>query len=207
MLSRLFSNNKKSCRDKKIIVIIGFNKTGTTSIHRLFQQAGLKSAHWDEGKLAKTMMLNVLEGRPVFEGYDRDFDVFSDMVYRTDSFWFEGNSLFRQIAMDYPNARFIYNTRDIDDWVKSRANHSEQVDGQTVLALFEKILGTTDIELINKHWRDVRLRFESDIKAFFNGKENFLEIQINEPDFATKLGAFVDMDVPENAWKQYNKTE
>jgi hypothetical protein len=50
------------------IFIIGFNKSGTTSIHELFSKNGCASIHWDEGRLAKKSLLNALEGRRFFMG-------------------------------------------------------------------------------------------------------------------------------------------
>jgi hypothetical protein len=114
------------------IFIIGFNKSGTTSIHELFSKNGFASIHWDEGRLAKKSLLNALEGRRLFYGYDHQYQVFSDLVYRNDRFYFEGNSLFREMDKDYPNAFFIYNKRNIADWLKSRIHHPGKIYGNSI---------------------------------------------------------------------------
>ena len=83
------------------VFVIGFNKTGTTAIHRLFEANGFPSIHWDKGNLARRMLENCISGRPVLAGYDQRYKVFSDLLFRTNKFWFEGNSLFRTIDADY----------------------------------------------------------------------------------------------------------
>ena len=41
---------------------IGFNKCGTTSIHRMLVANGINSVHWDKGRLSKSIKLsNILE--------------------------------------------------------------------------------------------------------------------------------------------------
>ena len=37
---------------------IGFNKCATVSLHKFFESNGLKSIHWDKGRLAKTIYKN-----------------------------------------------------------------------------------------------------------------------------------------------------
>lgn len=205
MFNNIFSRNNTKNKNKKLIVFIGFNKTGTTSIHRLFQESGFNSVHWDEGKLTKKMLSNVINGKPTLSGYDDKFDVFSDLVYRTESFWFEGNSLFKQIDSDYENVKFVYNTRDIDDWLESRLHHEEKVEEQTILELHKKILDTDDLSIIKNHWRNVRERYEEDIYTYFANKKNFLKIKIDDKNFVEKVEKFADIQLLKKEWKQYNK--
>lgn len=206
MLERLFKKNRSDTKYKKLIVVIGFNKTGTTSIHRLFQASGFKSVHWDEGKLTRAMLENAINSRPILEGYDDRFDVFSDLVFRSDCFWFEGNSLFKQIDQQYQNAHFIYNTRNIDDWVDSRCKHAQQVEEHTVLSLHKKILDTDDIEKVKSHWKAVRLNYESELDAYFAAKSNLLKIDITDQDFTQKLSEFIEIELDPSQWGRFNKT-
>jgi len=103
---------------------IGFNKCGTRTIHRYFQSNGIKSIHWDKGRLAKRMFVNLANGDELLTGYEA-FDVFSDMEYLDDNGTFlEAYKLFPYLAVQYPNAVFILNTRDREDWIRSRLRHS-----------------------------------------------------------------------------------
>lgn len=204
MLNSFFSPKQE--KPKSYLFIIGFNKTGTTSLHRLFQKAGLRSVHWDEGKLAKAMIENVLNSKPVFAGYDQKFEVFSDLVYRTDSFWFEGNSLFWHMDSDYQGAKFLYNTRNMEDWLTSRCRHSELVEKQTILELHKKILKTEDVQHIKNYWKKCRLRLEEDLGNYFKGRDNFLELNIEDKDFVRKLSTFVELELDPSSWIKFNET-
>jgi hypothetical protein len=206
MFERLFKKEKNNAKYKKLIIVIGFNKTGTTSIHRLFQSSGFRSAHWDEGKLTRKMLENAINSKPIFQGYDDEFNVFSDLVFRNDSFWFEGNTLFKQIDQYYENAFFIYNTRDMDAWLDSRCKHAEQVKEQTLLDLHKKLLCTNDINKIKNHWKSVRLNYEQELKEYFALKSNFLNIDIKDKNFVNRLSTFIQSDLDPSHWGRFNKT-
>src|SRR5262245_17437716 len=77
------------------IFIIGFNKTATTSLHTFFSRSGFPSVHWDRGRLARRMIENCLDDRPILDGYDREFRVFSDMQAQSGRIRIEANQYFR----------------------------------------------------------------------------------------------------------------
>jgi hypothetical protein len=80
---------------------IGFNKTGTTSLHRLFKTLGYRSYHgtrWHD-----------LSNFTIYEQYD----CFSD-----------GFPLDWQMLNErYPGARFVLNVRDCKSWIFSRLQY------------------------------------------------------------------------------------
>ena len=186
------------------IFFIGFNKSGTTSIHKLFSENGIPSIHWKGGKLARCCLINAIKGKPLLAGYDRAFRVFSDIAFRTDKFWFEGNSFFRQLDKDYPNSFFIYNKRDVDDWINSRVNHRGRVGGVSLLELHKNILNTKENSDVINHWRKVRQRFEDDIRDYFRGSKKFIEIDISDPAFVEVLSEFIGVHLDPVHWGQYN---
>jgi hypothetical protein len=189
------------------IFVIGFNKTGTTSIHNLFKDNGIPSIHWDQGRLAKMSLINVLKGDRVFCGYDDEFKVFSDIFFRTDKFIWEGNLLFRQMDNDYPGSFFIYNTRNIDDWIKSRIKHSSLLFGMTIIELEQKINKSHSIIEIVDFWKKTRLRFEYDVKNYFKNSKFFIEIDIDDPNFVDKISQFTGIKLNPTFWKKYNKSD
>ena len=74
------------------IFVIGFNKTATTTFHKLFLANNLKSEH-----------------RTVW--HPENFDCFSD----------NGNlNNFKELDKTYPDATFILNVRSLDKWLASR---------------------------------------------------------------------------------------
>ena len=98
---------------------IGFNKCGTSTLHRYLRANGVKSVHWDEGRLAQRMFANLANGDKLLTGYER-FEAFTDMEYlgRTGTY-LEGYKLFPYLAEQYPDAVFILNTRDREAWIRS----------------------------------------------------------------------------------------
>ena len=206
-LQKIFHGHSSDAKSQRHIFVIGFNKTGTTSIHRLFKGNGFNSVHWDRNRLAKTMLKNCLNGKAVLHGYDKKYTVFCDMFYRNKKFFFEGNSLFRELSVDYPDALFLYNTRDIDSWVKSRLNHHRKEQGIPFLDVFKQMLNTEDHDEIVQYWKKTRTRFEADIREFFKDKNNFLELDINDPIFVSKLSKFVGVELDQLHWGKHNKTK
>lgn len=88
---------QEGARDETKVFTIGFNKTGTSSIHALFLEAGLKSQQkWDGWKLD-------------------DFQCFCDGSHH--------KGRFKAYDQKYPGSTFILNTRPIGNWLKSRSKH------------------------------------------------------------------------------------
>lgn len=85
------------------VFCIGFNKTGTSSMHRLFLDLGLRSFH----------------------GYYSHIPV-SDPLYAGYQCFSDGNEHdFALLDRTFPGSRFILTTRRLDDWLASRIRHVE----------------------------------------------------------------------------------
>jgi hypothetical protein len=63
---------------------IGFNKCGTKTLHHYFSRNGVRSVHWDYGRLAQRLFANLASGSKLLAGYEQ-FDVFTDMEYLNGS--------------------------------------------------------------------------------------------------------------------------
>ena len=103
---------------------IGFNKCGTRTIHRYLLANGVRSVHWDKGRLAQQIFSNLAKGDELVAGY-KDYQAFTDMEF-VDSEGLcslEAYKLFPQLAAQYPDAVFILNTRDREAWIRSRFRH------------------------------------------------------------------------------------
>jgi hypothetical protein len=69
------------------IVILGFNKTGTTSLKHLFRESGFREIKHDDGRLPLAMIRNAASQHKVFEGYDESYSVFCDLGYFSKTFF------------------------------------------------------------------------------------------------------------------------
>ena len=52
------------------IIPRGFNRCGTTTLHRIFVANGIRSIHHDYGRFALTMDDNLRNGRHILTGYE-----------------------------------------------------------------------------------------------------------------------------------------
>src|SRR5262245_6609297 len=130
------------------IFLIGFNKTATTSLDGFFNGNGLRSIHWDDGKLAVQMVQNAIAGRKILHGYDHKYVVYSDAMYLNDRICIEANFFYPTLDRDYPGSAFIYNTRSEEDWIESRLTHGAGF----FLEKFKKIRNTDSVDQIVEHW-------------------------------------------------------
>ena len=96
------SSHGPNCEKKmnmiRKIFVIGFNKTGTTSIHNLFLNEKIKSAH---------------TVKPVTNILDK-YEAFTDGVHYN----------FQEYYNKYPESLFILNTRPLKKWLISRYKHA-----------------------------------------------------------------------------------
>ena len=87
------------------IFCLGFNKTGTSSLHELFALNGLRSKH----NIRWPHYSHITGGKLYFQL----FDAYSDGE----------RSNFVRLHRWFPNAFFIYNDRDESKWIRSRIHH------------------------------------------------------------------------------------
>ena len=162
--------------DKPVLKIfqVGFNRCGTRTLHRYFRANGLKSVHWDKGRLAARMFRNLEAGADLLDGY-RSFQVFTDMECLEPTRFLEAYKLYPQLAAQYPDAVFILNTRDREAWIRSRFAHRKGKYAALHKAYLEI---TSDTELAD-HWRNEWDRHLACVTQFFaDGAHRFFVCQI-----------------------------
>ena len=133
------------------IFIIGFNKTGTRTLHNYFQKNSIPSIHYDNGRLANEIKYNFENNKKLLNGYDK-FTVFSDMenILGKD-LNYAHIEYFTEMEKQYPSAKFILNIRDVNNWIKSRNKHWVKNQG-SYSDVISKRLGLTKMEL-NEKWK------------------------------------------------------
>lgn len=116
---------------------IGFNRCATGAFFKLFQNSGVPALHHcgrKHRKAGDVTLLNVnpqkiidrnlRRGRPPVEGLEK-YRAFFDMEYTDQRRRIENYRYFESFARAYPEALFIMNVRDKDEWLKSRIAHNE----------------------------------------------------------------------------------
>ena len=142
---------------------IGFNRCGTQTIHNYFLANRVRSVHWDDGRLARRIFTNLADGEDLLAGYSY-FDVFTDMEWLDGAHLYEAYKLFPYFAAQYPDAVFILNTRDREDWIRSRLGHR----GGEYAARYKRYLGVASDEKLADAWRAAWDRHHRRVTEFFD---------------------------------------
>ena len=192
---------------KPRVFIIGYNRSGTTSLHHLFLKDGYNSWHCVRptgGHIGRQLHTNMDKDRPILEGLE-DADVLSDLLWAKRGFFFEGTHAFKLLHHECPDAYFILNTRSMDSWIKSRVKHKRG----DFMARAKKFYRTKDEEEVKRIWREERDKWEHKIREYFSlvPDAKFLEFNIETDDIG-KVIDFVhpDFELHRSNWGHKNKT-
>ena len=164
---------------------IGFNRCGTRTIHEYLKVNGIRSIHWDGGKLAKRMFRNLERGKGILSGYER-YQAFSDMEWLGPDEFLEGYKLYPQLAANYPDAVFILNSRDREAWIRSRFDHAQG----RYAAQHKALLGLSSDEALAEHWRREWDAHHRNAIDFFAGRPQrfcMCKIETDLPDLINRM--------------------
>jgi hypothetical protein len=193
------------------IFVIGFPKSGTTTLHNAFRQAGIRSAHWvvPEGYCGQLIYRDFRAGRnPLAQlaRYDAVTQADVCMPDRTHdgeqlNFWPQLDfEVIDAIESHNPDIKFVLNRRSVADLVKSIDQWGwlrERLAVSEIIGLPEG-KGRTDDELrawIEGHYAACSERFA--------GNPNFLDFDIADADAKQRLERFSGVELP--WWGVVNK--
>ena len=166
------------------IFIIGFNKTGTRSLHNYFIKNSISSIHWEYGRLAKQIKYNVENNEPILSGYDK-YMVYSDMEDHLN-YNYAHVEYFKKMNEQYPLSKFILNIRNIDNWIKSRNHH---IGGKYRDYFCYRYNMTT--EKLNNKWRNDYTKHYNNVISYFKNTPMKLLIFNIENDNIKKMNEFL----------------
>ena len=200
-------------RGQPKLFFIGFNKTGTKSLHKFFRDNGYLSVHHATqfnrhrgvAAIAKLMQDNRVAGRPILTGIDH-YDVYSDMIHSTEDEFIEANAYFRELSEAYPNAYFVFNDRPVEKWLRSRLSHEGGPRGSLVKR-FAMATGVSE-DAAPDVWRAQYHRQKADVTTFFEGNPRFMifDIESGSPeDLARFLAPAYRLD--ERHWSHHGRQE
>ena len=182
------------------VFIIGYNKTGTMTLHYFFQNNNIKSIHWDQGRIARKMKKNYKNKEPLLKDYP-DYYVFSDLEdYKKLNY--ANEDYFKELYYQYPNSKFILNIRDVQNWIKSRNRHE---NSYYVIELC-KLYGINK-DTLNKKWiTDFNTHYKC-VTEFFKNKTDKLLIFDIEKDSVDKIIKFLpEYNLDKKHYTHENKT-
>lgn len=182
MVFRIVSRkNKKKPADLQRVFQIGFNKAGSTSLHKFFQNSGLSSVHWRAGQLAKSVQEKIILGQDPIADYS-EFSCFTDMFHIDNDVTLEPFKNFKYLHHWYPDALFILNTRNIDSWIASRIRHRADTlfegDDGSLLNRSCQYYGLSEEDMLD-YWRADWLTHHANVRAYFKTSERFFELNLD----------------------------
>lgn len=183
--------------DGPALVLIGFNKCGTSSLTDLFRSCGHRAAHWRDGTgrfLAPLIYSNFHLERPLLEGLG-GYRVISDLFYLSDQVYLEANTLFPLMARQNPECRFLLNTRDREAWIASRMAHFTPGAGKLIDRACAFLQLTDD--KVQALWRDQWERHHAAVRDHFRNTDRLLiyDIERDTPErIAEWLGPSWNID-------------
>jgi hypothetical protein len=186
--------------------VIGFPKSGTSTLQDAFTRSGLKSAHWrikEGGYVGQLIYRSFLNGRDPLEKL-ADFDVIAQadvcVPGQKVNCWPQLDfSVLTAIRKHHPECVFILNRRPSQDIASSilRWNDFSKRLEQSDIPGLPRGYGTKAqhlVQWIDAHCEAARLVFKDD--------PNFLELDILDPEAPEKLGAAIK--TPILWWGQSN---
>ncbi len=175
----------------KKIFCVGLNKTGTSSLHEAFRILGLKSVHFmdDEGNNIKDIIQNnYLTRDNIIKGLE-EYDAYSDWdraPYTVD--------IIKEFDKQYPDSKFILNTRDLDSWLNSREKHVKRNQERKRKNPEEDIRW---LEIDRSGWEIQFKNHYDEVNKYFKGrKDDLLVFDVTKGDDWEKLCPFLNLPIP-----------
>ena len=184
------------------LMVIGFPKSGTTTIARSLEASGLKAAHWRDRPGPKGRFIGALIYEAIYEGLDpfahlSDFDPIaqSDVCWPIQgvSFWPNLDfSVLRAIRRAHPECLFLLNYRDpgaICDSIIGWKDLQNRLEMSEVPGLPRGFGGKREhlMTWIENHFDACRSYFASD--------DRFLEIDIASEEAPEMLGQALGIEL------------
>ena len=167
------------------VFCVGFNKTGTTTLHRILsEQLSYRSAHkpeWTDWSITKNR----------------------DRLDQWDAFSDGGCASIRNLDELYPEARFILNTRPLKHWVLSRHKAVARSRSAVHWALTKYVPLGFVARILNRWvldnreravmgWIRIRNSYHGHVIRYFSERKGkLLIINIEDVDFAAQLATFL----------------
>ena len=142
--------------------------------------------HCKGGRIAETMLKNLRISQPLLTGIDTA-NIYSDMEYvHKNGEFFYGHRLFPILDLQYPGSLFIFNTRNLESWIKSQLTHNGK-NGLYVRRVRKGLSAlnpdrTISNEDVIEMWRKTWHQHEEEVNKYFSGKSNLLRVNIEDQD-------------------------
>ena len=174
------------------VFCIGFQKTGTTSLHIALEQLGFRVASvfghdWSLERLRRDVVTRGLE-------IAQEVDAVEDMPWPM---------IYQELDREFPGSKFILTERDPDKWIASLKGHFGSEP--QVLQQFTYGEDAGSPEGNEERYLETYRNHNASVREYFDGREDdLLVMNLEHGDGWAELGAFLGLPVPEGPFVKTN---
>ena len=172
---------------------IGLNKTGTTSLHAALSLLGYDSLHWGGPAVRRIIEIALAQGEQPLARIDPRFDAFSDILPLSQNF--------ELLDKQYPGSRFILTVRPVEEWIESRRRHVETNRRRRAAGSYNGVF----LDVDESAWREEWKQHVDRARAYFRGRDNFLELDLTEKPEWRALCEFLGVPEPREPFPWVNR--
>lgn len=170
---------------KQKVFIIGFQKTGTTSLEHALEHLNYRVHGGDKN------LMN-FEDKEALKSYIqktlKTWDAVQDMPWPL---------FYKELYELYPDAKYILTIRDSKKWIRSVVTYFASIR----IPLHQKIYQVPCAEGYESRYLEVYEKMNTEILAFFKNKPNFLVMEMGVNFDYTTLCTFLNIErIPEDAF-------
>ena len=167
------------------IFCIGFNKTGTTSLHKTFLSLGLTSEHsvkWTKISQIKPLDTSYFKQQCYCDGYRSDFAM---------------------LDQDFPNSLFIFNDRNVTEWLRSRVKQylrfqetptpREAIESRKYGWIAKDFFSEPELAIFK--WLTEYRIYKYQALTYFSTRKEFTTVNVTEdPNYIYKVKCFLSQN-------------
>lgn len=183
---------------------VGLPKSGTSTLHKALQSAGLKSLHWrspEKVLIGRAMYLRHMAGEPIMADFPNANAVTqADGITMNTSYWPQMDpAILRALRKQHPECQFVLNRRDpllIASSIQRWGNLMERLFtvGAPGLPPRTATGAAALVRWIEGHYANIAEQFAGD--------PNFFDYDISDPTAPETIAARIAVPLPE--WGQEN---
>lgn len=185
--------NLKPFLFETLVFQVGAHKTATVAIHNALNALGLEAMHVEPEYVEDVVDRHLLAGKPY-----ENVVAFADFVWmHSDVEWSKAQQRVAKLAQLYPRAKFILNTRNVDNWLQSYYRHGVE------FRLYDE--SERDLRVLKQRWYEWNAFV---LSLFVDAPHRLLCFDV-ERDDPVRLAQFVRPDRGDMAvdfWHTANKT-
>lgn len=172
-----------STKIKHKVFVIGFQKTGTTSLEHALQFLGYRVYGGDKNLLKFENRNDLLM---YIKKTLQQWDAVQDMPWP---------QVFKELYELYPDAKYILTIRDTDKWIQSVVKYFASIR----VPLHQKIYHVPCAEGYEEVYKSVYNKHNQDVLKFFENKDNFIVMEQGKNfDYHTLCTFLNHEEIPQN---------